>query len=111
VKIVRRDRAWWIDDAPPFEADGAVQTTYGPYRTEEEAADDLEGLERFFEENPAYESFIIRAESAERGRASHWLSKSVHRLPGGLTGPRHRSSSPGQKSLPGMEEPDSVDAE
>lgn len=111
MKIVRRDRAWWIDDAPPFEADGVVQTTYGPYRTEEEAADDLEGLERFFEENPAYESFVIRAGPAVRGRSSHWLPKSVHRLPGGLSGPRHRVSSPGQLTLPGMEGADSVDDE
>jgi hypothetical protein len=106
VKIVRRDRAWWIEEAPPFEADGVVQTTYGPYRSEEEAADDLCGLERFFHEHPAYESFIIQAEPAARGRASHWFVKSVNRPPSGLAGQRHLGSSPGQLSLPGMEDPD-----
>lgn len=49
MKLERRADGWWIADVEPYTVDGATFTAYGPYRTKDQAQDDLRGIRRFYE--------------------------------------------------------------
>jgi hypothetical protein len=47
MRIQKQGDAWWIVEIPGREATG---TECGPYRTKAEAAGDMQGLKRFFQD-------------------------------------------------------------
>ena len=52
MKLKRIDKDWWIVDAEPYEVDGEVFDSYGPYRTRAEAYEDMRSMRMFFSNLP-----------------------------------------------------------
>jgi hypothetical protein len=48
VELTKREDGWWIEGCDPYYVDGdGPYTSYGPYATKADAADDLRGLRAF----------------------------------------------------------------
>jgi len=51
MNLVKRQDGWWIEGVPPYDADGKIYTSCGPYPTRAEAESDARGLRRFYDRN------------------------------------------------------------
>jgi|GEM_PF-1409195 len=106
MRIAKRDDGWWITNVPASEASGQRFSDCGPYRTKAEAADDKQGLERFFREHPVREPHLPgfpRRPTPPRKRASHWFDKSLEFKPPKFRKPKRCRYCPRQQLLPGFE--------
>jgi len=106
MRIQKQHDGWWILDVPCHGADGSGCTSCGPYATKADAADDKRGLERFFREHPLTDlprPTFLQGGASDGKTARHWLTQSVAFRRLRLLPVRHLESSPGQKTLPGME--------
>lgn len=120
MRVERRDDGWWIVDAPPYEVDGAIFTSYGPYATRAEAREDKAGLSEFFRRCPppaAEDDAVHATESTSEQIQLTWTfaddsdkkSNSVVRWRSAtrrfhLAPKRPIPPSPDQLTLPGLED-------
>jgi hypothetical protein len=107
MRIEKRNDGWWIVGAPPYEVDGVVHDAYGPYATKAAAQDDREGLESFFAAHPEYGDappLLEVGDVQERQYATHWFVRSLKFQPLRPLQRRPLRPSPGQQTLPGMED-------
>ena len=107
MKLERQSDGWWIVGVPPYTVDGVTCDTCGPYPTKADALDDMRGLTEFFDRHPEYTPappLLEVGEVREGTYASHWFVKSLAYRPPRLGRVRRPKSSPGQMTLPGMDE-------